>query len=125
MRERAPRSRLRTPERAGASRPVWAARHHRGRGEITVSSGSPSRGGDTGGSGVSGQVGVAERDDVRAGGEPPASVNRLGHHSLARAHRILAWLGAPAAALILIYEFGLWRLMQGSIDLDGLTPFIQ
>jgi uncharacterized protein YhdP len=42
-----------------------------------------------------------------------------------RAHRILAWLGTPAAALILLCGFGLWRLTQGPIDLSGLTPFIQ
>ena len=42
-----------------------------------------------------------------------------------RAHRILAWLGTPAAALILLCGFGLWRLTQGPIDLGGLTPFVQ
>jgi hypothetical protein len=40
-------------------------------------------------------------------------------------HRILAWLGTPAAALILLCGFGLWRLTQGPIDLGGLTPFVQ
>jgi uncharacterized protein YhdP len=42
-----------------------------------------------------------------------------------RTHRIFAWLGAPAAALILLCAFGLWRLTQGPIDLGGLTPVIQ
>lgn len=42
-----------------------------------------------------------------------------------RAHRILAWLGTPAAALILLCGFGLWRLTQGPIDLGSLTPLIQ
>jgi len=42
-----------------------------------------------------------------------------------RTHRILAWLGTPAAALILLCGFGLWRLTQGPIDLGGLTPFVQ
>jgi hypothetical protein len=37
----------------------------------------------------------------------------------------LAWLGAPAAALILLCGFGLWRLTQGPIDIGGLTPFVQ
>ena len=41
------------------------------------------------------------------------------------AHRFLVWLGALAAALILIAGAGLWRLMQGPIDLDLLTPYIQ
>jgi uncharacterized protein YhdP len=42
-----------------------------------------------------------------------------------RAHRILAWLGAPAAALMLLCGFGLWCLTQGPIDLGALTPLIQ
>ncbi len=37
----------------------------------------------------------------------------------------MAWLGTPAAALILLCGFGLWRLTQGPIDLGGLTPFVQ
>jgi uncharacterized protein YhdP len=37
----------------------------------------------------------------------------------------LAWLGTPAAALILLCGFGLWRLTQGPVDLEGLTPFVQ
>ena len=39
--------------------------------------------------------------------------------------RILAGLGAPAAALILVCGFVLWRLTQGPIDLDTLTPYVQ
>ena len=42
-----------------------------------------------------------------------------------RVRGILVWLGTPAAALILLCGFGLWRLTQGPIDLGGLTPFIQ
>jgi AsmA-like C-terminal region/Protein of unknown function len=42
-----------------------------------------------------------------------------------RAHRVLAWLGTPVAALILLCGFGLWRLTQGPIDLGALTPLIQ
>ena len=41
------------------------------------------------------------------------------------AHRLLVWLGALAAALILLIGFGFWRLMQGPIELDGLTPYVQ
>ena len=37
----------------------------------------------------------------------------------------MAWLGTPAAALILLCGFGLWRLTQGPIDLGALTPFVQ
>jgi len=35
------------------------------------------------------------------------------------------WLGALAAAVILVFGAGLWRLMQGPINLDVLTPYIQ
>jgi Protein of unknown function/AsmA-like C-terminal region len=42
-----------------------------------------------------------------------------------RAHRCLVWLGSFAAALILIITFGLWRLMQGPIELDRLTPYVE
>jgi uncharacterized protein YhdP len=42
-----------------------------------------------------------------------------------RAHRILGWLGASATALILVLGFGFWRLMQGPIDLGGLTPVVE
>jgi hypothetical protein len=41
------------------------------------------------------------------------------------AHRLLSWLGALVAALILVSAAGLWRLMQGPINLDVLTPYIQ
>ncbi len=40
-------------------------------------------------------------------------------------HRILVWSGAIAAASILLCGFGLWRLLQGPIDLDRLTPFVE
>ena len=42
-----------------------------------------------------------------------------------RAHRCLGWLGSIATALILITGFGLWRLMQGPIELDRLTPYVE
>jgi Protein of unknown function/AsmA-like C-terminal region len=42
-----------------------------------------------------------------------------------RAHRCLVWLGSFAAALILIIAFGLWRLIQGPIELDRLTPYVE
>jgi hypothetical protein len=37
----------------------------------------------------------------------------------------LVWLGAFAAVLILMSGAGLWRLMQGPIDLDPFTPYVQ
>ena len=42
-----------------------------------------------------------------------------------RAHRCLGSLGSIATALILITGFGLWRLMQGPIELDRLTPYVE
>jgi uncharacterized protein YhdP len=42
-----------------------------------------------------------------------------------RVHRSLVWSGALATALILVFAAGLWRLMQGPIDLDQLTPYVQ
>jgi hypothetical protein len=41
------------------------------------------------------------------------------------AYLLLAWLGSIAAALILVIGFSLWRLMQGPIELDRLTPYVQ
>jgi hypothetical protein len=41
------------------------------------------------------------------------------------AHRILVGVSTLAAALILVCGFGLWRLTQGSIDLDLLIPHLQ
>ncbi len=41
------------------------------------------------------------------------------------AHRLVVWSGALAAALILVFAAGLWRLMQGPIDLEQLTPVVQ
>jgi len=43
----------------------------------------------------------------------------------ARLHRCLVWLGSFAAALILIIAFSLWRLIQGPIELDRLTPYVE
>jgi hypothetical protein len=37
----------------------------------------------------------------------------------------MVWLGAVLAASILVFGAGLWRLMQGPINLDVLTPYIQ
>ena len=41
------------------------------------------------------------------------------------AHRLLVWLGAFVAAMMLLSGAGLWRLMQGPIDLDWLAPYLQ
>ncbi|HYM73701.1 MAG TPA: AsmA-like C-terminal domain-containing protein, partial [Stellaceae bacterium] len=49
------------------------------------------------------------------------AAQHVGHH----AHRLLHWLGGVAAVLILIVGVGIWRLMQGPIELDSLTPYVQ
>ena len=45
----------------------------------------------------------------------------VGHH----AHRVLVWLGGVLAVLILIAGAGIWRLMQGPVELDRLIPYVQ
>ena len=45
----------------------------------------------------------------------------VGHH----AHRLLVWLGGIAAVVIFIAVAGIWRLLQGPIELDGLVPFVE
>lgn len=95
----------RTRRQAGARRRVQVIRHHRGKGEIAVSSDKPSRGGDTGGSAIAGQ----------------AAARQIGHFG----HRLLVWCGALAAALFLIGGCALWRLAQGPVDLDWLSPVVQ
>ncbi len=50
---------------------------------------------------------------------------RRTHRKRWRIHRLLLWSGSFAAALTFIFGFLLWRLMQGPIDLDRLTPFVQ
>jgi hypothetical protein len=61
---------------------------------------------------------------VRRRRRPPArrtAVQHVGHH----AHRLLHWLGGVAAILILIIGLAIWRLIQGPIELDALTPYVQ
>jgi hypothetical protein len=91
----------------------------------------PGANGETGQSEVSGQDEFATRSDA---GRPDAELDhpaapRKRRGSAAgvrrRAHRCLVWLGSFAAALILITAFGLWRLMQGPIELDRLTPYVE
>jgi len=38
---------------------------------------------------------------------------------------LLTWVASIAAALTLIAGFGIWRLMQGPIELDYLAPYVQ
>jgi len=41
------------------------------------------------------------------------------------AHHVARWLGAFAAILILLVVVAIWRLVQGPIALDWLTPYIE
>ena len=52
------------------------------------------------------------------------------HHRTVRhvgrgAHHVLRWLGSFAAVLILVALAGIWRVMQGPVDLDWLTPYVE
>ncbi|HUI35586.1 MAG TPA: DUF3971 domain-containing protein [Stellaceae bacterium] len=37
----------------------------------------------------------------------------------------MVWLGSIAAVLILVAGFGIWRLIQGPVELDRLIPYVQ
>ncbi len=41
------------------------------------------------------------------------------------AHRCLVWAASFVAALILVIGFGLWRLVQGPVELGRLTPYVE
>ena len=41
------------------------------------------------------------------------------------AHHVLRWVASFAAVLILVALFGIWRVMQGPIELDWLTPYVE
>jgi hypothetical protein len=41
------------------------------------------------------------------------------------AHHLLRWVGAFAAVVIIAAVFGIWRLMQGPIELNSLTPYVE
>jgi hypothetical protein len=71
---------------------------------------------------MSGQGGsTSTRRFPLAGLGSPKPGTRLRHG----VRRLLIWSGAVVAALILVFAAGLWRLTQGPIDLDELTPYVQ
>jgi hypothetical protein len=87
---------------------------------------------ETGCSDVSGQDKFGTRSDAGGrGAEPGASAEPRKRRGLATVrirratHHVLVWLGSIVAALTLIITFGLWRLMQGPIELDRLTPYVE
>ncbi len=45
----------------------------------------------------------------------------VAHHG----HRLLVGLGGIAAVLILVVVAGIWRLLQGPIELDRLVPYVE
>ena len=64
------------------------------------------------------------------GGPPDTAPRRPMHHSAARrvgrgAHHVLRWVGSLAAVVILVLLFGIWRLMQGPVELNWLTPYVE
>jgi len=67
---------------------------------------------------------------VAANPDAPPRRRRLLHHRTVRhvgrgAHHLLRWFGSLAAVLILIALFGIWRVMQGPIQLDWLAPYVE
>jgi hypothetical protein len=50
---------------------------------------------------------------------------RAARHVGRGAHHILRWSASLAAVLILFALFGIWRLMQGPIELDWLAPSVE
>lgn len=50
---------------------------------------------------------------------------RAARHVGRGAHHVLRWIGAFAAVVILVAFFGIWRLMQGPIELDWLAPYVE
>jgi hypothetical protein len=55
----------------------------------------------------------------------PLLHHRAVRHAGRGAHHLLRWFGSLAAVLILIALFGIWRVMQGPIQLDWLAPYVE
>ena len=87
---------------------------------------------DTGRLEVSGQDELVARSGAEGrGAEPVKLALPTTHRGSATvrmrqgAHRLLVWLGSIAGVLILVIGFGLWRLAQGPIELDRMTPYVE
>ncbi len=50
---------------------------------------------------------------------------RAARHVGRGAHHLLRWFGSIAAVLILAALFAIWRLMQGPIELNWATPYVE
>ncbi|HML10691.1 MAG TPA: DUF3971 domain-containing protein, partial [Stellaceae bacterium] len=60
------------------------------------------------------------------GRHPARRVQRTpAQHVAHHGHRLLVWLGSVAAILILVSAAGVWRLLQGPVELDRLVPFVE
>ena len=49
------------------------------------------------------------------------AAQHVAHHG----HRLLVWLGSVAAVLILVAVAGIWRLLQGPVELGRLVPYVE
>jgi len=92
----------------------------------------PGRSADTGHSEALGQVGPVAGLDTIEPRDPPGelapSASRLrpsARRMQRGAHRCLIWVASFAAVLILVIAFGLWRLVQGPVELGRLTPYVE
>ena len=92
----------------------------------------PGRSADTGHSEALGQVGPATGLETIQPRDPPGelapSASRLrpsARRMRRGAHRCLIWVASFAAVLILVIAFGLWRLVQGPVELGRLTPYVE
>jgi Protein of unknown function/AsmA-like C-terminal region len=66
------------------------------------------------------------QDEPPAGSDTPRAHRRSAAVRMRRGmKRLLIWLGSLFAALILVIGFGFWRLIQGPIELDRLTPYFE
>jgi hypothetical protein len=50
---------------------------------------------------------------------------RAARHVGRGAHHVLRWCGSLAAVVILVALFGIWRLMQGPVELNWLAPYLE
>jgi hypothetical protein len=86
---------------------------------------------DTGRSEIPGQDEFVIRSDAEGVGNLDEQIGPRKRRSSATVRmrcgvcRLFRWLGSIAAALILLIGFSLWRLMQGPIELDRLTPYVE
>src|SRR5262249_5147442 len=94
-----------------------------GRGEIAVPSQEPGEARDTRALARPGQAPEHEVIVLPLPGTRQHPARRAARHVGRHAHRLLIWLGSVAAVLILAFAFLAWRLMQGPIGRDRVSPY--